>query len=299
VREPDLTGTRYTLGRLLGAGGMGAVYEAHDPALDRTVALKVLELGDEGGAFAERLVQEARILGRLEHPGIVPVHEVGTLADGRIFYAMKRVDGERLDAHAARVPSLAERLRVFLRVAETVAFAHSRGVLHRDLTPANVMVGSFGEVLVIDWGLARALPSGPDPSHRAGSGAARPGTAAGSVLGTPGWMSPEQLAGAPVDERTDVYALGRLLAFLAGPAPPRALRAISEKAAAPAPEGRYASAAELARDVAAWLAGEPVAADPEGLSRKALRILSKHRVAALLVAAYLVARGVVLLALKR
>src|SRR5205085_1809785 len=110
VREPDLEGTRYTLVRLLGEGGMGAVYEAEDTALGRRVALKVLDLPDPGAELSRRLVEEARVLGRLEHPGIVPVHDVGTLADGRVFYAMKRVEGERLDRHAARLAPLPERL---------------------------------------------------------------------------------------------------------------------------------------------------------------------------------------------
>ena len=109
------------------------------------------------GDLANRLMREARVLARLEHPGIVPVHDVGTLADGRVFYTMKFVEGQRLDKLIEGVESVQDRLRLFLRICEAVAFAHARGVLHRDLKPANVMVGPFGEVLVMDWGLAKIL----------------------------------------------------------------------------------------------------------------------------------------------
>src|SRR5262249_3937250 len=138
-------------------GGMGVVYAAQDEMLERRVALKVLDVPDPDGGLASRLNREARVLARLEHPGIVPVHDVGTLADGRVFYTMKFVEGQRLDKHIQSVLSLPDRLRLFLRICDSVAFAHARGVLHRDLKPANVMIGAFGEVLVMDWGLAKIL----------------------------------------------------------------------------------------------------------------------------------------------
>ena len=146
-QQPDVAGTRYELISVLGRGGMGVVYLARDTVLDREVALKIVE--QPSGA-----VNEARILARLEHPGIVPVHDFGEFPDGRLFYAMKRVRGDRLDRWMASGRDLSERLGVFLRVCEAVAFAHARGVIHRDLKPENVMVGEFGEVLVLDWGLA-------------------------------------------------------------------------------------------------------------------------------------------------
>src|SRR4029077_8910875 len=130
----------------VGSGGMGTVYLAEDSALGRRVALKILDLPELRGELSARLLREAHILARLEHPGIVPVHDAGTLADGRVFYAMKFVKGERLDVLAARMEMLSDRLRVFQRICEAAAFAHAHGILHRDLKPENIMVGPFGEV---------------------------------------------------------------------------------------------------------------------------------------------------------
>jgi len=154
---PDVGGTRYRLIGQVARGGMGVVYAAEDELLQRRVALKVLEMPGSEGELANRLTREARVLARLEHPGIVPVHDVGTLPDGRVFYTMKFVEGQRLDHYIESLASAPDRLRIFLRICDAVAFAHARGVLHRDLKPANVMVGSFGEVLVMDWGLAKIL----------------------------------------------------------------------------------------------------------------------------------------------
>src|SRR5271154_6365998 len=136
---PDLGGTRYRLVERVGSGGMGTVYLAEDSILRRRVALKILDLPDERGDLSVRLLREAHILARLEHPGIVPVHDAGTLADGRGFYAMKFVEGERLDALVGRMVPIPERLRIFQRICEAVAFAHAHGILHRDLKPENVM----------------------------------------------------------------------------------------------------------------------------------------------------------------
>lgn len=159
-RCPEVLAGRYELRDSLGEGGMGHVYLAHDRELDRPVAVKVLRetLADAGAA--ERMAREARIIARLEHPGIVPVHDVGRLPDGRFFYVMKCVRGVRLDAYFHAKSPLADRLRVFARICETVAFAHAHGVIHRDLKPQNVMVGEFGEVLVLDWGVAKFVGSG-------------------------------------------------------------------------------------------------------------------------------------------
>ncbi|HUF69469.1 MAG TPA: serine/threonine-protein kinase [Longimicrobiales bacterium] len=230
--EPDLSGTRYQLAEPVGCGGMGRVYRARDTGLDRDVALKILHTAEAGEA--ERLIAEAKILARLEHPGIVPVHDAGTLPDGRVFCAMKLVRGTRLDALARDTADLPERLRIFQRICETVAFAHAHGVLHRDLKPQNIMVGSFGEVLVLDWGIASQIirtAIGPDhatsqanansilganANANANANAAeaaagqreRPDapdtvsratgagpTAHGARIGTPGWMAPEQEQG--------------------------------------------------------------------------------------------------------
>src|SRR6266568_3189363 len=183
---PDLAGTPYVLGRELGRGGMGTVYEARDTRLERTVALKALSPLDDSAGAVDRLWREARILARLEHPGIVPIHDVGVLPDGRPYYTMKLVEGRRLDEYLHGRPALAELCRVFLRVCEPLAFAHARGVVHRDLKPENIMLGPFGEVLVLDWGVARSLGQ-PEP--------------AGLVMGTAGYMAPEQCAGGEVDAR--------------------------------------------------------------------------------------------------
>src|SRR5271165_6395746 len=141
---PDLSGTRYRLLRQVARGGMGIVYAAEDMDLQRRVALKVLEVPGCEGELANRLMREARVLARLEHPGIVPVHDVGTLTDGRVFYTMKFVEGQQLDKYIESLASIQDRLRLFLRICEAVAFAHARGVLHRDLKPANIMVGPYG-----------------------------------------------------------------------------------------------------------------------------------------------------------
>ena len=207
---PDLSGTRYRLLDRIARGGMGVVYLAEDGDLQRRVALKVLDVPETGGNLANRLMFEARVLAALEHPGIVPVHDVGTLADGRVFYTMKFVEGRRLDQYIESVASVQDRLRIFLRICDAVAFAHARGVLHRDLKPANIMIGPFGEVLVMDWGLAKILRSEAsdgarkaDPEATAFEKPKQTNTAGesmeisivtghGTVMGTPGYMSPEQ-----------------------------------------------------------------------------------------------------------
>src|SRR5580704_648943 len=156
---PDLSGTRYLLQDKLGQGGMGGVYRVEDTILTRQVALKVIGFADSGGELAARLLREAKVIAQLEHPGIVPVHDVGTLPDGRVFYTMKLVQGHRLDQRAAELGGVPDRLRIFRRICEAVSFAHARGVLHRDRKPQNVMIGPFGEVLVMDWGLSKLLGS--------------------------------------------------------------------------------------------------------------------------------------------
>jgi serine/threonine-protein kinase len=289
-QPPELGGTRYELVREIGRGGMGTVYMARDTRLDRHVALKVLNLEDPTGAAAARMLSEARILARLEHPGIVPVHDAGTLPDGRIYYAMKLVQGVRLDRFATR--SVPELLRVFIRVCEPVAFAHSHGIIHRDLKPDNIMVGPFGEVLVLDWGVAKV--TGAPPIEAPGSTADTQQTAHGTVVGTPEFMAPEQASGAVdrVDARSDVYALGKTLESLLSRLikVPRALEAICRKAAAAEPSARYDTAVDLAADVARYLDGLPVTAYRENLAERALRLAGRHKTLVALVVAYLVMR---------
>ena len=298
-------GERYELREEIGRGGMGVVYRAHDRELARDVAVKVLRAGAPAGDLARRLHREARVLASLEHPGMVPVHDVGVLPDGAAFYVMRLVRGRRLDEWAAGSPSRTERLRAFERICETVAFAHAHGVIHRDLKPGNVMLGAFGEVLVMDWGVAKVLADAgveaPVP------GAAGEETAAGTVLGTVGYMAPEQAAGdaRAIDARTDVYALGGVLHFLlagspptAGPLPagtPRALAAIVRRCLAVARSERYASVLDLAADVRAFQAQDPVAAYPEGPLQKAGRVVSRYRVPIALVLTYMLMRVALLL----
>jgi serine/threonine-protein kinase len=209
--RPDFTGTRYDVHERIGRGGMGTVFRGRDRELDRDVAIKVTTLST--AADAERLRAEARTLARLEHPGIVAVHDVGRLADGRVFTVMALVRGERLDVRAAQLP-LADRLRLFDRICDTVAFAHAQGIVHRDLTPANIMVGAHGQVLILDWGLA--YPQMGPASQNRGLTRVRLRVAAAwdrygyfSQEWDGGYIAPE--AGARVDARADVYALGAIL----------------------------------------------------------------------------------------
>jgi len=271
-RTPDLTGTRYEIISTLGRGGMGVVYLARDTALDREVALKIFDRppGD---------ANEARIIARLEHPGIVPVHDFGELPDGRLFYAMKRVRGDRLDRWMSVARDLSERLAVFLRVCETVAFAHAHGVVHRDLKPENVMVGEFGEVLVLDWGAAAADIA--DCGLRIADST--------TIVGTPHYMAPEQARGdAAIDQRADVFALGAMLAGIArGVAP---VAAIARKAQSADAALRYQSVPALAADVNRYLAGRAVEAHREPLFDRVARVVRRNRLAILLVLTYLIVR---------
>jgi serine/threonine protein kinase len=301
---PDLEGTRYRLLGRLGQGGMGGVFRVEDVTLEREVALKVLHLDDGGGSLSARLQQEARVIARLEHPGIVPVHDAGTLPDGRPYYTMKLVQGRRLDEHVANA-GISDRLRIFLRICDPVAFAHAHGVLHRDLKPANVMVGPFGEVLVMDWGLSKLLATAesstahPEPQISIPASTRNGQTAHGSILGTPGYMAPEQRRGeASIDQRADVYALGAILELLlqgVHPQPaPRALAAICRMATAEDGDQRYASVPELAADVAHFVDGLPVRAYPEGPLAKAWRWAIRNRTWILLLLAYMVTRALLI-----
>jgi serine/threonine protein kinase len=295
---PDLPGDRLEVVEPIGQGGMGTVYRARDRALDREVALKVLRVELSTPEWASRLEREAKILARLEHPGVVPVHDVGTLADGRIYYLMKLVRGQRLDEFA-RTVSLSETLRAILRVCDTVGFAHAHCVVHRDLKPANIMVGAFGEVLVLDWGIARVAGGGEDAAAPAAEPPqGRPDdTAPGTVLGTPGFMAPEQALGAIhlVDERTDIFALGAILravvnAVPGGDSAPRPLVAIWERAMGAEPAARYPTVRELSAELTRFLDGLPVQAYREPVLERIARLYGKYQTPILLVFAYLVMR---------
>jgi serine/threonine protein kinase len=271
---PDFSHTRYRIVREIARGGMGVVYEAEDVELRRRVAIKVLasELASEHAV--EHMRNEARTIAKLEHPGIVPLHDAGLLPDGRLWYAMKLVRGRRLDELNAPT---AELLRVFLRICEAVSFAHANSIVHCDLKPENVMLGDFGEVLVMDWGVARET-----------------GTSETMIAGTRGFMSPEQEQGAIVDASTDVFALGAMLRAILPSNLPRALAAICAKASAPAKDDRYATVRALASDIANWLDDQPVTAYRENVIERAGRWLSRNRALVTIVLAYLVMRVIVI-----
>ena len=249
---------RYDIREEIGRGGMGVVYKAWDRRLKRLVALKISEY--------ETVRPESRILAGLEHPGIVPIYDAG-----RNFYVMRLVAGDPLDRFLAIENSLAARLRVFLRICEAVEFAHSRAIVHRDLKPRNIMVGSFGEVFVMDWGIARSAD------------------ASGSMpAGTPPYKAPET-----VDESgllVDVYALGKVLEDTMRDAKPRPLVAIAARAAAADPARRYRSVAALAADIANFLDRVPVSAYRENIIERASRFASRNQVLLLLIVSYILVR---------
>jgi tetratricopeptide (TPR) repeat protein len=230
---PEPGRERYQVGDLIATGGMGEVRQAHDRVLDRTVAVKLVKpqlLGKP--SLLERFQEEARIAGRLQHPGVPPIYDLGALPDGRPFLAMKLIQGQTfaalLRARSSPADNHVRSLQVFEAICQTVAYAHEQGVIHRDLKPANVMVGEFGEVQVMDWGLAKILASrGRQPPESGAGSSELPAlrgltpparletdqTHDGAVMGTPAYMPPEQARGevAEVDRRADVFALGSIL----------------------------------------------------------------------------------------
>jgi WD40 repeat protein/serine/threonine protein kinase len=323
-----ITQQRFRRVRPHAEGGLGVVFVAHDAELNREVAIKEIRerYADETHSRARFLV-EAEITGQLEHPGIVPVYSLGKHSDGRPYYAMRFVQGETLQQHidayhaanqegrssSARSLEFQKLLRAFLDVCETIAYAHARGVIHRDIKPNNVMLGKFGETLVVDWGLAK-------PIDQAGLGSSEElpivpsamynlaDTLAGATVGTPGYMSPEQATGRVdrVGPASDLFSLGATLyCILTGKTPfegkdlfeilgkmgrgefhkPRhvdpsiskALEAICLKAMSTRPEDRYQTATDLATDLEHWLGDESVTAYQEDWWSKSARWGRKHK----------------------
>jgi serine/threonine-protein kinase len=238
VSSPEFAGRCAILDEL-GRGGMGAVLKGHDPELGRDLAVKVLlEKYQDQSDMVRRFLVEAQVAGQLQHPGIVPVYDVGLLLDRRPFFTMKLVRGRTL-AHlladrAGPAEDLPRFLKIFEQVCQTLAYAHARGVIHRDLKPANVMVGAFGEVQVMDWGLAKMLdPVSVDREPTAcagGAGDTGVESRAGSVVGTPAYMPPEQARGevARLDEHCDVFGLGAILCEILTGQPPYAAQSRRE-----------------------------------------------------------------------
>ena len=324
---PMVSSDHYVAERELARGGMGRIISARDRRLGRPVAIK--ELLTVVPDAAQRFRREALITARLQHPGIVPVYEAGCWPSGEPFYAMKMVGGRPLDRVIAEATTLVDRLALLPRLAaatDAIAYAHSHRVIHRDLKPANILVGEFGETIVIDWGLAKDLDA-TDSDHldtqdhqitgrgkkspstiRADEGDGSLLTVAGSVMGTPAYMAPEQARGEALDERADVFALGAMMYHVLGGAPPfqaatttdvlaaaasgrvqplakrspdvpSDLIAIVERAMAKDPAQRYANAGELAVELRRFLTGQLVAAYRYTPLEKARRFVRRHRAA--------------------
>ncbi|MHC4830573.1 MAG: serine/threonine-protein kinase, partial [Planctomycetota bacterium] len=326
---PKTIAGRYEVERELGRGGMGAVYQVYDTELERRVALKVILARLEGDeATLQRFVAEARATAQLQHPGIVPIYDVGLDVVGQVYFTMKLVEGRTLKQLVALVRKGGSEiateytryrlLQVFLEITRALFFAHERGIVHRDLKPQNIMIGPYGEVQVMDWGLAKVLgraevaaassPPGDRVVSKLPGGSGLTPTIHGAVMGTPGYMPPEQARGEvdAIGPRSDVYSLGGILYFLlTGAAPFRGadsaaillqvraqaptaprendrsvapeLDAICMKALAKRVEDRYGSAQELGRDVQAFLEHRPVSVYRGSVFERAGKALRRHR----------------------
>ena len=330
---PTVPVEKYAVQGELGRGGLGRVMRALDKPMNRAVAVK--ELLSDDPELERRFVREALITARIDHPAIVPVYEAGRWPDGKPFYAMRLISGQQLTTLARGQLGLRERLGLLshvVTIAEAVAYAHSRGVIHRDIKPDNAIIGPFGEAVLIDWGIAAEL----DADGRVVE--MRPGGATPLIVGTPAFMAPEQAAGEPVDVRADIYALGGLLYFvLAGTSPgaplvplrskvapdeelptravppawsvvgdrvvipldvrrpdvPPELLAIVRKAMAPVRDDRYASAKAFVEDLKRFQTGQMVSAHRYSLWSRLERWTRRHRALVTSAIVALVAVGVV------
>jgi hypothetical protein len=305
---PAIDRGRYKIQGEVGRGGLGRILRARDEYLDRPVAVKEL-LAPDAGAQA-RFVREALITARLQHPAIVPIYDAGQSDDEGPFYAMKLVAGASLHEILAEKTTLEARLALLpsvIAVVDAMAYAHSEKIIHRDLKPQNVLVGKYGETVLIDWGLAKDLSEIDNTPYRASAAASSSTeTLDGAVMGTPAFMPPEQAAGEEVDEKADVYALGAMLYFLIAGVPPHAgrnmddmllkivsgdivpvqereprcpadLAAIVGKAMQRERADRYPSAGELAEDLKKFQTGQLVGAHQYTLNERFRRWLRKHR----------------------
>ncbi len=342
--EELLTDKRYAIGGQIAQGGMGAILDAKQTATQRTVAMKVmLGSADEGDVL--RFIEEAQVTAQLEHPNIVPVHELGVDEQDQVFYTMKMVRGitlkKVLDLLAEGMPETVKKyplptlLTIFQKVCDAIAFAHSRGVIHRDLKPENIMLDDFGVVLVMDWGIAKVIKDGaPNSSFamtmREGVASVRSGqpelsgTLAGTIMGTPQYMSPEQARGEidSLDVRSDIYTLGAILYriltlhshvtgqtageivdktgrgeieplnspklgkvnHLPGGAIPDSLSAVVRKAMALDKSARYQRAEDLQRDLNAYQTGFATGAENAGAWKQITLLVKRHKGVAISVA---------------
>lgn len=327
---PGNTRSRYVVTSKVGSGGMGAILNAFDTSIQREVAMKVITSELESSRkFIDRFIKEARVQGRLEHPNICPIHELGVDEKEHVYFTMKMVQGASLSsmirssgdgAEAPDAHRRTELLNVFLKICDALSFAHSRGIIHRDIKPDNIMVGDFGEVYVMDWGLAKIIGETESESRQAGLFIARRigkehdmKTMAGSVVGTPAYMPPEQARGEvdTMDQRSDIYSLGALLyelltrqvAFtgkspwdvlsrisrempplpsqqcVAGTVPPE-LDSIVMKCLEKKKEDRYRTVQDLKRDVELYLSGRPIEAMEYSLWQVAAKWVARNRVLA-------------------
>ena len=323
---PTVDPTLYVRGAEIARGGMGRIIQARDRKLGRDLAIK--ELIEGTPALEKRFEREMKITARLQHPAIIAVHDAGRWPSGNAFYTMKHVDGKALDRVIADTGALRERLALLptvLAVADALAYAHAEGVIHRDLKPGNILVGSFGETVVIDWGLAKELgDTSPDDSRGEASAARQDGSPAddgltvlGEAMGTPAYMAPEQAEGKILDQRADVYAIGAILYhLLAGASPyadtkprsaheliftvakqsptelaqladdiPPDLLAIVTKAMARRASDRYPTAGELAEDLRRYQTGQLVGAHQYSSWALLKRWIGRHRAAVSVAAA--------------
>ena len=302
----------YLLGAEIGRGGMGRVVSARDRRIGRAVALKEMLATDP--VARTRFEREARITAHLQHPGIVSIYEVGRWPDGRPFFAMPILPGRTLREAIAAADGVTERLHLIPKLigaADAVAYAHSRRIIHRDLTPANILLGAFGETIVIDWGLAKQLDVdlGDEISPEGHPGVSAPTTLwgltdGGTVLGTPNYIAPEQAEGSPVDERADIYALGAILHHLLSGRPPyedldaaaviarlrarqpphpvtdrripRALLSVARRAMDREVSRRYARVADFAEELRCYQNGEPVRAHAYSPRERLARWVSRR-----------------------
>jgi serine/threonine protein kinase len=343
---PDeiLTTKRYSVGGVVARGGMGAILDAQQLAIGRTVAMKVmLEAGEE--ADVVRFIDEAKITGQLDHPNIVPIYEIGVDAQGQVFYTMKMVRGitlkkvlellaEGVEATVKKFP-LCMLLTVFQKACDAIAFAHAKGVIHRDLKPENIMLGDFGSVLVMDWGLAKIVSgsasrvTGSRSEHaldaERGTRNSKPETGfqtmAGTIMGTPQYMAPEQARGEveTMDQRADLYALGGILFHILHLRPavsgddawdivarvargaldwtppkkpvPDSLVAVCRKALALSPAQRYASVEELQCDITAYQNGFATSAENAGWFKQVSLAIKRNKTVSLAAALVLTLGG--------